>query len=57
MKETHPANWMSSHIKAHSFFVNNSGILVPPVVKAASIMAMSGDTEEEIEEFTQLSIF
>lgn len=36
MKETHPANWMTDHISAHSFFVGvngeivtNSGISVP----------------------------
>jgi hypothetical protein len=26
MKESHPANWMDSHIKAHSFFVDASGL-------------------------------
>ena len=30
MKETHPSNWMSDHIRAHSFFVNAAGILVTP---------------------------
>ena len=29
MKELHPSLWMESHMKAHSFFVNESGILVP----------------------------
>lgn len=28
MKETHPVNWMSDHISAHSFFVNAQGELV-----------------------------
>ena len=28
MKETHPVNWMSDHISAHSFFVNAHGELV-----------------------------
>jgi hypothetical protein len=28
MKETHPVNWMSDHISAHSFFVNVQGELV-----------------------------
>jgi hypothetical protein len=27
MKETHPRNWMNDHMKAHSFFVGESGIL------------------------------
>ncbi len=29
MKETHPSLWMDGHMKAHSFFVNESGMLVP----------------------------
>jgi len=29
MKELHPSLWMNSHMKAHSFFVNESGLLVP----------------------------
>ncbi len=28
MKQIHPSNWMNNHIKAHSFFVNESGIMV-----------------------------
>jgi hypothetical protein len=36
MKETHPANWMSNHIKAHSFFVeasmNNSSNVESPTI-------------------------
>ena len=57
MRESHPANWMDSHIKAHKFFVNESGILTSPIAEVQSIMAMGGDTEEEIEQFRQLSIF
>jgi len=29
LKQTHPSFWMTNHIKAHNFFVNASGILVP----------------------------
>ena len=29
MKELHPSLWMNQHMKAHSFFVNASGLLVP----------------------------
>ena len=29
MKEVHPSLWMKSHMEAHSFFVNASGLLVP----------------------------
>jgi hypothetical protein len=28
MKETHPANWMTDHISAHSFFVGVNGEIV-----------------------------
>jgi hypothetical protein len=31
MKETHPSLWMQNHQEAHSFFVNESGILVSPM--------------------------
>lgn len=31
MKEVHPSLWMDSHIQAHNFFVNESGILVSPM--------------------------
>jgi len=30
MKESHPSIRMNNHIKAHSFFVNESGVFVPP---------------------------
>ena len=29
MKELHPSLWMNSHMKAHSFFVNQGGLIVP----------------------------
>jgi len=29
LKEIHPSLWMQSHMKAHSFFVNEGGLLVP----------------------------
>ena len=35
MKESHPANWMDSHIKAHRFFVNETGIISPSVEVSA----------------------
>ena len=31
MKEIHPSLWMENHMKAHKFFVNESGILVSPI--------------------------
>jgi len=30
MKEIHPTLWMENHMKAHSFFVNEAGVLVTP---------------------------
>jgi hypothetical protein len=30
MKEVHPSLWMENHMEAHSFFVNEAGILVTP---------------------------
>jgi hypothetical protein len=33
MKETHPSLWMNNHIKAHEFFVTESGILVDSMNK------------------------
>jgi hypothetical protein len=56
MKETHPRNWINDHMKAHKFFVNESGILVPPVATAEQIMFMSGDAQEEIDQFRQLTM-
>lgn len=38
MKETHPANWMSDHISAHSFFVNAQGELVAQEKEQATIV-------------------
>jgi hypothetical protein len=29
LKETHPRFWMTQHVKAHNFFVNASGLLIP----------------------------
>lgn len=29
MRETHPRNWISDHMKAHNFFVNESGVFTP----------------------------
>lgn len=33
MKESHPSDWMNRHIDAHTFFVNESGILVSSMNK------------------------
>lgn len=47
MKEIHPSNWMKNHIKAHQFFVNESGLLVESMNK--EIIAPTP--------FTQLEMF
>jgi hypothetical protein len=52
MKETHPSNWMNQHMKAHQFFVNESGIL-------STSFPIIVDNTPQIEEipFTQLELF
>ena len=51
MKELHPSLWMNNHMKAHSFFVNASGILsTSPAIIVDNIPQM----EESM--FTQLEL-
>lgn len=50
MKDTHPTYWMQNHMKAHRFFVNEAGLLVPP---AAEIVIPT----EPDSQFTQLEMF
>ena len=49
MKEIHPSLWMNSHIELHSFFVNESGILVNSMNKEIA--------EEAPSPFIQLEMF
>jgi hypothetical protein len=56
LKESHPSNWMKNHADAHSFFVSESGIIVPPVATAEQIMTLASDTQEEIDQFRQLTM-
>lgn len=37
MKESHPSDWMNRHIDAHTFFVNESGVLVSSMNKEIEI--------------------
>lgn len=37
MKEVHPALWLENHMEAHSFFVNEAGILITPGFNAPSL--------------------
>ena len=57
MKETHPIDWMSSHMRAHKFFVDGSGAFTDvqesPALVANTFMALSNDDED----FTQLEMF
>jgi len=41
MKEVHPSLWMENHMKAHSFFVNEAGILVTPGFKVESLQPVN----------------
>ena len=53
MKELHPSNWMNQHMKAHQFFVNASGVLVPKsVIPEVTINNLSEETH-----FAQLELF
>jgi hypothetical protein len=66
MRETHPRFWIGDHMKAHNFFVNETGLFVnptfeadvidSPMIETMKIMAMGGDSPEEIEAFRQLSM-
>ena len=41
MKEVHPSLWMRNHINAHTFFVNEAGIMVAPTeIQAPTIMQL-----------------
>jgi hypothetical protein len=41
MKEVHPSLWMENHIQAHSFFVNEAGILVTPGFNAQVVQPIN----------------
>lgn len=55
MRETHPRFWINDHIKAHKFFVNAAGIIIPTEnVDYEEVMV----EEEALEEaFKQLELF
>lgn len=42
MKEIHPSLWMQNHQRAHSFFVNEAGILVSPMNEITSVVEETG---------------
>lgn len=41
MKEVHPSLWMENHMNAHSFFVNEAGILVTPGFNAPELQPVN----------------
>ena len=41
LKDSHPSNWMKAHMEAHSFFVNEAGILVTPGFNASSLQPIN----------------
>ena len=54
MKGLHPMVWMSDHIKAHRFFVNESGLLTP---SEQVLVTMPTSPVEEESPFVQLGMF
>jgi len=56
MKSAHPSTWMQDHVDAHKFFTTYVGEKSSSTAAVEQIMAMSGDTEEEIEQFRQLEM-
>jgi hypothetical protein len=54
MRETHPRNWIDDHMKAHKFFVNESGLIIPSEQYTPASVIQS---IEEFEGFTQLQMF
>jgi hypothetical protein len=55
MREVHPSLWMNNHIKAHNFFVSESGVLVAPPQMVDVIEEV--DVEEVIGKINQFSTF
>lgn len=55
MRETHPRSWINDHIKAHKFFVNAAGIIIPTENVDYETVVVE---EEALEEaFKQLELF
>lgn len=50
MKEVHPSNWMDGHMKAHKFFVTESGVITS---QSAPIFTLH---DEEDEMFRQMEL-
>ena len=44
MKETHPRFWINDHMKAHKFFVNESGVILPAPPQTINLIDQPEDT-------------
>jgi len=54
MRQSHPSLWMDNHIKAHNFFVNQLGELVPSAIQPIEAIEVP---VEEVSGYSQLSMF
>jgi hypothetical protein len=54
MRQSHPSLWMDNHIKAHNFFVNQLGELVPSAIQPMEAIEVP---VEEVSGYSQLSMF
>lgn len=44
MRETHPRFWINDHMKAHKFFVNESGVILPAPPQTINLIDQPEDT-------------
>ena len=56
MRETHPSLWMDNHIKAHNFFVNESGILAAPPQMVDVIEEIIAEPAINISQFSSFTL-
>ena len=56
MREIHPTLWMDNHIKAHNFFVNESGILVAPPQMVDVIEEIIAEPAINISQFSSFTL-
>lgn len=56
MREVHPTLWMDNHIKAHNFFVNESGVLVAPSQMVDVIEEIIAEPSIPISQFSSFTL-
>jgi hypothetical protein len=56
MREVHPTLWMDNHIKAHNFFVNESGILVAPPQMVDAVEEIIAEPSIPISQFSSFTL-